>query len=207
MDALAKRNDALKMVLGFAGRRRRYYRRECCALGERELTRMTKKSHLAYAVAKGYVQSSLLIVSSWDRLQATNDTSFILAFHNLVGFAVELYLKSFLLHAGLSEDVLRSRKMGHKLSALLDAAKDNGFPQAGAQQIVDYVGPMHETFEYRYMQQGRSYTLMPLPWIFEKLSDLDNIVDAAVGASMAHNKQPGGRWDLGDRVSDWRIPK
>ena len=168
---------------------------------------MTIGSHRNYSTAKGYVQSSMLIVSSMDRLQTRDDSSFVLAFHNLIGFAVELYLKSFLLHAGLTEKMLRSREMGHKLGALLEAAAKERFPVMAARELVDYVGPGHETFEYRYMQEGATYAVKPLRWIFEKLSELDIAVDMAVGASAAHNRAPGGRWILTDRVSDWRPPQ
>lgn len=81
-----------------------------------------------------------------------------------------------------------------------------GFPESSAREIVDYVGPGHENFEYRYMQEGASYEVKPLLWIFDKLSDLDNVVDGEIGASAAHNKRPGGRWTMTDRVLDWRPP-
>lgn len=44
----------------------------------------------------------------------------------LVGQAIELSLKSFLLHHGVSLQILRSKKYGHNLHALLRSAKELG---------------------------------------------------------------------------------
>ncbi len=44
----------------------------------------------------------------------------------LLGHAIELYLKSFLLRAGLTSALLKSKKYGHNLEVLLGEAKSNG---------------------------------------------------------------------------------
>lgn len=44
----------------------------------------------------------------------------------LLGHALELYIKSFLLRAGLTSTLLKSKKYGHNLELLLSEAKSHG---------------------------------------------------------------------------------
>ncbi|MFC4250687.1 hypothetical protein [Sinimarinibacterium flocculans] len=44
----------------------------------------------------------------------------------LLGRSIELSLKAFLLHKGMSIEMLRLREYGHNLKALLQCARDNG---------------------------------------------------------------------------------
>lgn len=72
---------------------------------------------LNYSTARGYIQSAYLIMTNHNRFQVPNDITFVLAYHMLLGFAVELYLKSYLTHTGHNERELRNAAVRHNLSA------------------------------------------------------------------------------------------
>jgi hypothetical protein len=90
-----------------------------------------------YSTAKGYVQSTYLIVTNPQRYQAPDDTTFILSYHMLLGFAVELYLKAYLMHTGHTEAELR--RVGHNLQKLLELSKADNFNLPEAKKLVDYL--------------------------------------------------------------------
>jgi len=161
-------------------------------------------AHRTYGNAKGFCQSAYLVMANPHRLQVPDDTSFMLGFHHLIGFAVELYLKAFLLHCGLSEEELRSKKFGHKLQALLGAAEERGLACSNAKALCTYL-VKHETFEFRYMKEDSWYELLPLDTIFDMLSQLDGIVDTEVGASAARGMAAGGSWKFPQDGKYWRV--
>lgn len=159
----------------------------------------------SYGTAKGFCQCAYLVMANPHRLQLPDDRSFVLGFHHLIGFAVELYLKAFLLHQGISEEQLRSKEFGHKMQKLLSTANSSGLTCNSAEVLCTYLAK-HETFEYRYMREDARYDLLSLDKIFHMLSDLDIRVDQEIGASISYGRAPGGGWTFPEDGKKWRIP-
>lgn len=92
----------------------------------------------------------------------------------LLGRSVELSLKAFLLARGVKASELKSRKYGHNLSALLDAALEHGILcevkleaiEIGVIRLLSY-DYMEKRFEYR--DTGGTYHL-PLIDVTEQVS-------------------------------------
>ena len=111
--------------------------------------------------------------------------------HMLAAFSIELYMKAWLLSAGVaSQDV---RKMGHKLGELYRAALRNGLerqPEFGA--VIMLFGPQHEDFTYRYADPV-DRTIHTAVWgeVFPILDKLDIVVDEFIGASKSKGLEPG----------------
>lgn len=119
--------------------------------------------------------------------------------HLLFGFALELYLKAWLLADGMpSKDV---RRYGHKIIDLSQDAIKRGFPSDPAIiAIIDHVAKPHgQDGDYTYRYSGPKDEIVPLDWtaIWPAVQKLDSIVDTRVGASASHGL-PAGRWNLND---------
>ena len=161
---------------------------------------------LSYSTAKGYVQSTYLIVTSPDRYQLPDDTIFMLSYHMLLGFAVELYLKAYLGHAGRSEAELRNHQVRHNLQKLLDLSKASGFSLLAANNLVNYLGEKHGSLEYRYMKPDSSYHVRSQAEVFAELNELDTYVDREIGASASKGKTPASTgWIVPADRNGWRI--
>lgn len=87
------------------------------------------------------------------------NSSLQLAFHNIIGFAWELYLKSYLALKGVPYHDLVSRANGHNLIALYEKACDLGFakidrPRNVKKEAFDRMTELlhdnHSAFSYRY---------------------------------------------------------
>jgi hypothetical protein len=159
----------------------------------------------SYSTAKGYLQSAYLLVTSPGRYQLTDDTTIFLSFHMLCGFAVELYLKSFLASKGFDAKELRSHAVRHNLEKLYELAQDAGLQNDGAEPLIALLNDHHRNFEFRYMKPDSQYQAMHLTQMFSTLSSLDNAVDEAVGASVSRGVAPGGSWSLSGDVALWRL--
>lgn len=160
-----------------------------------------------YGTARGYVQSAYLIVTNPARFQVPDDTTFILSYHMLLGFAVELYLKAYLTHTGHAETELRSGAVRHNLQKLLDLSEADGFVLPAATKVVDYLKEQHGSFEYRYMKPGSTYYLRNQAEVFAELSNLDEYVDSEIGASISAGKtSTTGGWGVSSDCNGWRIP-
>lgn len=76
----------------------------------------------------------------------------------LMAFVTELYLKAFLLQAGVPDAELSSKlSYGHDLRALMDAANNKGlhFSQAPLmEKLVDLLNESHKRHGLRYMRPG-----------------------------------------------------
>jgi hypothetical protein len=172
-----------------------------------------KENHVSdavriYSTAKGYIQSTYLIVTHPGRYQVPDDTTFILSYHMLLGFAVELYLKAYLTHTGHAEAKLRSGAVRHNLKKLLELSEADGFSLPAAQKLVDYLSEQHGSFEYRYMKPGSSYFVRSQAEVFAELDELDTYIDSEIGASTSKGKTPSrGGWTVPANRNGWRIPK
>ncbi|TIR05322.1 MAG: hypothetical protein E5X37_27130 [Mesorhizobium sp.] len=87
------------------------------------------------------------------------------AFHNVLGFAVELYLKAFLSGRGWTVEQLADQKYAHKLDALLTASVQAGlFDYAGLpnvrpsalERVVQIIGPRFADYSYRYIDDDNN---------------------------------------------------
>lgn len=72
-------------------------------------------SILPYSTAKGFCQGAFAMMANPNRFQTPDDTTFILSFHHLIGFSVELYLKAFLIEKKMTEVELMKKPYGHSL--------------------------------------------------------------------------------------------
>jgi hypothetical protein len=159
-----------------------------------------------YSTAKGYVQSAFLIMANPYRFQASNDTTFFLSFHLLLGFSVELYLKAYLRHTGHSEKDLKSFGVRHNLEKLLELSEADGFALPAAKSLVDYLTKQHGNYEYRYPNIDGSYRARSLGELFGELNQLDWYIDSAVGASASHGKAPSTvGWTMPPEFNVWRF--
>ncbi|NEW87042.1 hypothetical protein DU475_07170 [Rhodopseudomonas sp. WA056] len=166
---------------------------------------MTRAAEEPYAVAKGYVQSAYAMMSNPCRLQTVDDTSLFMGFHMLCGFAVELYLKAYLLHKGHSEGSLRGRNVRHDLIKLHAMCVSEGLYCSGADMLVGLLAKHHRDFSFRYMQREAIYHAADLCSVFSAFSHLDRAVDSAIGASASRGGRSSGRWDF-PMDGYWRLP-
>lgn len=85
----------------------------------------------------------------------------------LLGHAIELYLKSFLLRAGLAGSLLKSKKYGHNLEVLLTEAKDRGIEKLVrvSPQLVEDVGKLNALYpeSLRYFSLLHLFTQPVIP--------------------------------------------
>jgi hypothetical protein len=164
---------------------------------------MSDEATNRYATAKGFFQSAIMIHRSPDRFGREIIT--IQPVCMLVGFSLEIYFKAFLLACEVkSNDV---RRFGHKIRNLFEVSLENGLLEAidcccsfdaHLRRIIETVGPGHEDFTFRYIEEGATLHY-PLNWekTFSVLDALDWLVDNKVGASVAHGatlRQPNWRY-------------
>ncbi|MEY4248844.1 MAG: hypothetical protein RJA87_477 [Pseudomonadota bacterium] len=156
---------------------------------------------LAYMTAKGYVHSSFVILTSEHRNEKS-DASFFLSTHLLIGFALELYLKSFLLAKGFAEEKIR-KDFGHDLEHLYSKSIENGLSRKYDKIIVPFkLG--HSNFSYRYPKEDTDYPFIPIDELFGYLSKLDFEIDTTAGASVEYGKEPNNSiWDVPPNFREW----
>jgi len=148
-----------------------------------------------------------MIITNPTRYSVDDDTTFILSYHLLLGFAVELYLKAYLTHRKHSEAELRRNDVRHNLEKLLALSEADGFNLLAAKRLVEYLHIKHGSFEYRYVRQGGRYDLRSQAEVFTDLDELDTYLDSEIGASASLGKKPTtGGWKVPDTYRGWRIP-
>lgn len=142
-----------------------------------------------YGTAKGYAQTIKMVVLS-PAYSGPQIGFAILPTNMLLGFALELYLKAWLLAKGDASQKVRA--FGHKLDDLFARALHLGLPSV--EKLADLVavidGP-HREFTYRYIDGAVEIDMMTWPVIFPILDQLDMLVDGAVGASALSGLEPG----------------
>lgn len=137
----------------------------------------------------------------------SDDTTFILSYHMLLGFAVELYLKAYLAHTGHTEAELRRGDVRHNLKKLLETSEADGFVLPAATELVKYLNDQHGSFEYRYMKPDSSYSIRYQAEVFTELDELDAYIDTKIGASASEGKTAStGGWVVPDYCNGWRTP-
>lgn len=144
-----------------------------------------------YSTAKGYLQAAKMVWLSPHRT-GPNVYAVFLPMHLLLGFAAELYLKSWLLETGKTDRELRANGVRHSLKQLLTDAYAAGLPvDSRLDSLIDKLHKPHEKFEYRYMRSDMKFDGDILPEGFDIFDRLDNVVDTKVGASASHGLVPG----------------
>lgn len=158
------------------------------------------KNH--YSTARGFVYSARFIVTNERKIEELiHDIPTILSYHMLLGFAVELYLKSFLQNHGHDENELRSNGIRHNLDALLKLAKADGFDCSATDYLVPYLNDQHANFEFRYVNPTAKYDIRWVDRTFAELTALDAYINQEIGA--------GGTtptWDIPEQFKGWRLP-
>ncbi len=144
---------------------------------------------MTYSTAKGFNEAAKMIYTS-PHYGPDRSDMLVLPFGHLIGFAIELYLKAYLLHHGVTEATLRSREYGHKLAELYALAQAHGFSEAHVMLIHDYEEP-HRNFEYRYADESNTYVVPDYVRVFAAMDALDTYVDGVIGASASHGLTPG----------------
>lgn len=144
---------------------------------------------MRYSTAKGYLQACKMIFTS-QHYCGSNIIAAVLPLHMLAAFALELYLKAWLLRAGVNSKEVRC--FGHKIADLYESAKGRDLPTSHRlSELVSHFASPHADFTYRYIE---SYTkLDDTNWLlaFKVLEDLDRDVDVYLGASAAYGLEPG----------------
>lgn len=143
-----------------------------------------------YIPAKGFIETTKIVASS--PLVEGREGLVFLASQTLIGFSLELYLKAWLSHCGVSEEALMRRPYGHNLQRLYDDCVASGLPTIGRlDELVRLTRGPHSDYTYRYFRSDLEYTTMGLMGAFAVLSELDTLVDREIGASAAHGLEPG----------------
>ena len=114
----------------------------------------------------------------------------VLPMNMLIGFALELYFKAWLLDAGRPSAKVKA--LSHEITALHNEARIEGLPLIPLlDQLVEALSPGHEDFTHRYINSGDEVSLIKWPLAFAALQDLDTAVDAKIGASASMRLKPG----------------
>jgi hypothetical protein len=158
-----------------------------------------------YSTARGYIQSAYLIMSNPLRFQVPNDAPFYLSYSMLSGFALELYLKAYLLHSGVNEVDLKKPPYGHNVPELARTAQERGLRVEALLSLVSLLGEGHKNLDFRYTALGTRYSAERLDLTFASFGKLDAAVDSAVGASAFFGKAPGPGWSFPSNGALWRV--
>ena len=143
---------------------------------------------LRYSTAKGYIQACKMIVLS--EHYASNIITVVLPMHMLAAFGLELYLKAWLLRAGIKSKVVRG--YGHSVEGLYVEAKRLALPEIDKlQEMKDHFAGPHSDFTYRYISPGAEMDNTNWLLAFDVFDELDVVVDKFIGASVSHGLQPG----------------
>ena len=143
-----------------------------------------------YHTAKSYFQSSIMIERSPERNSEARKTMTLLPMSMLVGFALELYFKAWLLAAGRPS--LEVQRYGHRMKELYAEARKDGLPLIPKlDEMVAAVSAGHEDFSFRYIKDGKTVNTINWEAAFLPLDELDTVVDRRVGASASCGLVPG----------------
>lgn len=147
-------------------------------------------AYMRYATAKEYVEAVKLVLTS-PHYRDRHVMMAIRPTHLLAGFALELYLKAWLLADGEAEQGAH----GHKLLTLYENALGRGFSNDDRiRELIGHIAEPHgqnRDYVYRYTAEGAE--IKPLIWdaVLPIIDQIDNLVDAKVGASAHHGLAPG----------------
>ncbi len=120
---------------------------------------------------------------------STTNTTF-LAFYNVLGFAIELYLKAFLQSTGHRSDELSRKPFGHNLQALFDEALKDGLQLTDdtVRLVIMKIGGTHGDYTYRYLKEGAYIGYFPEEMhkvLFRGLDNFDAVIRAIIVPAIA----------------------
>jgi hypothetical protein len=131
---------------------------------------------LFYTPAKNYLEAVKVIAGS-----AMDEAHRFLPMHNLMGFAMELYLKAWLSHAGLTKKQLGAKHYGHHLKNLFAEAKSADIPSInGLEPLIDHLHGPHHKLQYRYLDADMTFMLTAMDVVIPIFDELDLSVLAIV---------------------------
>ncbi|MGN6209609.1 HEPN domain-containing protein [Asticcacaulis sp.] len=166
------------------------------------MTQKTLDAVKAYSTAKGYMQSAFILATSEHRRGVKEiDSSIFLSYSMLLGFAVELYLKAWLIAQGVEA-------WGHSLEKLHTKALQHQLPDIASDLVAKL--DHHEKMEFRYMPDEGSYKALNIKQTFYIIDQLDALVDWKCGASALHGKPlraplENPLWTIPDWAAEWRF--
>jgi hypothetical protein len=143
-----------------------------------------------YVTAKGYRRAAQIVHNhSTSEVEAL---SLFLPLHLLLGFALELYLKAWLLRSKIPPNELKAKLVRHDLLRLYSMALAKGLTATDhLRELVDHLHEPHLKFRYRYADPSSIFKGTNVTLALAVLRELDMKVDAAVGASVAYGLKPG----------------
>jgi len=132
-------------------------------------------SLMRFASAREMQQAAVLVAK---HNRETGARRSIGAIYFLMGFALELYLKAFLLRSGLDDVALGRRPYAHDLRRLYFEASARGLAFAEAAELevmVEALADAHADFSFRYMQPNSTIRVPePIEAALKLLSRLDD---------------------------------
>lgn len=143
-----------------------------------------------YAAAKGFLESTKMIHFSPYKNEQ-NEINTFLSTHTLIGFALELYFKSWLIETGYGPMIVQ--KFGHKIDKLHEECIINGLRKIeGLSELVDLLKVEHgETYAYRYLDNNHTYSVANWDVCIPVVDELDVAVDQYIGASASKGLAAG----------------
>lgn len=130
-----------------------------------------------FRAANGHRQAAIVLEPHIGSIGDYTNSVF-LAFYNVLGFSVELYLKSFLASCGLTSVALSKKPFGHDLAALYSAALQKGLTvqPSAMKRIVELLNQNHSEYTYRYLTDSVELTYIapgePMKLAFKALEEL-----------------------------------
>lgn len=140
-----------------------------------------------FRAANGHRQAATILEPHVGNIGDYTESVF-LAFYNVLGFSLELYLKSYLVSCGFSSEELSKRPYGHDLGVLYSAGFERGLTvqESALRRIVEPLNPNHSEFTYRYLTDRASLTYIQpgksIALSFQVMSELHDFVGRRVGA-------------------------
>ena len=161
-----------------------------------------------FGVARSYVDSMFVMMSSNERLELKDDGALAWAVMFLGGNAVELYLKAYLEKKGVKSNGIKA----HDLVKLSSLCRENNFKDIDNSKIMDLIklfAKPHKEGQFRYIK-NKEYErqLCHLPTFFDWFSALDSVVAEAVGACHHQHGRSGDKgWKFQGDEPNWRVTK
>lgn len=138
-------------------------------------------------IAHAFVSASNLFLGARTLLRdhLYSGVQMVLPAHTLMGFAVENYLKTYLLKMGIPAGQLRKRPINHDLQQLYGDALGLGLTDLGPDfvALLDILAPRHKDFGFRYLKAGNYTKVHPEPAI-AVIQLLHEAVRAAVATEL-----------------------
>lgn len=135
-----------------------------------------------YAAARGNAEAAKMIQLS--PFYPDKATQVHLPLCNQIALSVELYLKAWLSHHGVSGAIYSAPQVRHDLERLYELAISNGLTgvHTNTVALVKTLGPYYKKHEYRYMPPDIRMPTLNYPAVFDVLDGLDTRVERAIDA-------------------------